>query len=418
MKKLNLSITSVILLSFFLTSCIKNYHTIQKNIFTMEHYLNEKNIIYILGQNVFLNKDQNFVDTKGGIVSDTIVRINIEKVPLTIATIGMVHEGFVNGTETIYMNNNEIKRYVNLNNIEYLGCYASKSEGLDYIYKNCLKKIGKVAFSVNKTREFVYIGNVFHGKFNGIIRQFSSGRMIAELCYENGKLNGVSKFYTLDGKTAEENTYKDDVLNGITKEYIIEPGNYVRAVVKYQNGIKEGIEIGYDRYGDRSSVQFYKNGVLEGDAIGYYEGKPHWFYKYVNGELEGKEYTLNLKTGKIIREGNYVCGARDGIEKFYYEDGFLLAETIWDKGKELNTIGYDRQGKKRFLIIHVERKTDIKYWTDENGNKLKVFSENESKENIYNLGRLLSGKKRAKTSFFDIFKTRKEKKVDYDNLTL
>ena len=71
-------------------------------------------------------------------------------------------------------------------------------------------------------------------------------------------------------------------------------------------------------------------------------------YKIVGKNGKVKEYTLN--TDKLIFEGEYLNGKRNGEGKEYYDDGKLKYEGEYLNGKRWNGKGYNKNGIMDFEI--------------------------------------------------------------------
>lgn len=61
--------------------------------------------------------------------------------------------------------------------------------------------------------------NYFGSKINGAYKYYNKGKLILEEFYVNGKKDGISKNYSLDGSIFEEGEYKDDSEHGIWNYY-------------------------------------------------------------------------------------------------------------------------------------------------------------------------------------------------------
>lgn len=255
-------------------------------------------------------------------------------------------------------------------------------------------KIESVMISIKNGRPYgvgAVINDKREGKFKTLDRY---GRVIAELNYKNGELDGIQKFYYEDGQLKTENEFKDgklngtrkdyytngmpsleqrfknDQLNGISTSYFVNGGkncevNFTdderdgKLVCTYQNGSLKteetyvkgklnGTHISYNEVGDVVEKYNAVNNLIEGNYVSYYDGK---IIKeeavYVNGKINGhfKSYFPNqsLDEDKTYVDGNIklVLG--------YLASGKLVSETQYDdNGRIAIDIYYDAYGNKFF----------------------------------------------------------------------
>lgn len=117
-----------------------------------------------------------------------------------------------------------------------------------------------------------------------------------------------------------------------------------------------------------------KDGILEGEFIEYKSGKAHKKGNYIDNVVRGK-LTTYYETGETLRISNadskgfihgkvktfyrnqnikevqnYIHGLKDGVYKYYNEDGSLSDSIIYEKGVIIDTaFGYYKNGKLRSL---------------------------------------------------------------------
>ena len=112
----------------------------------------------------------------------------------------------------------------------------------------------------------------------------------------------------------------------------------------YVLGELHGPQITYSLRGDTAKYENYVHGIIEGQKISYYKGQRSKVATYKNGLLEGSFLVYN-KEGKIIEELNYHEGKKNGVQRYYYDDGVLLRTENWDmdsKNGEFKTLFYDQ----------------------------------------------------------------------------
>ena len=136
-------------------------------------------------------------------------------------------------------------------------------------------------------------------------------------------------------------------------EQVVEQG-------EYENSRKQGIW-----------KKFFPNGKTKSE-IAYVNSRPNGYYKtyYENGELEEEgEWKNNKNTGTFIRKHpngelaqEFVFnekGKRDGIQKYYYEDGSLMIEADIIDGKEEKVKEYYPDGSLKAEKVFVDGNIDV-----------------------------------------------------------
>ena len=189
---------------------------------------------------------------------------------------------------------------------------------------------------------------------------WDSGEIKAAGKYSNGLKIGEWKFYYKNGKIEEVGTYlKNEKPNGEWKWYH-ENGNVLREEI-YANGIENGTMTEYSDSGTVISKGEYVDGLEEGPWVyqlgdikmegSYKEGKRDgvWKYYYDNGNLnfEGKflddnsdgKHIFYWDNGKVKEEGFYIMGKREGDWYRYDYDGTLFLTTTYKNGIEIKYDG-------------------------------------------------------------------------------
>ena len=184
------------------------------------------------------------------------------------------------------------------------------------------------------------------------IRNDKDGSVIFEGTYDHGKETGTFKYYYPDKTLKIENTFivpgricshkaydeKGHLLatgfyNQKNRDSIWHIYNEDGALIKiahYKMGIKEGAHIVFAANGDTAEVATWKDNRRHGRWWKRI-GQKGWISGlYVEGLMQGRlaEYGDD---GKLIREGNYKDGAKDGSYR-YYENGNLVVDESWQEG--------------------------------------------------------------------------------------
>lgn len=182
------------------------------------------------------------------------------------------------------------------------------------------------------------------GKKDGIWKSYFKNDtlyMIEE--FDNGKNNGIVKYYDRYGRPTSEFLYKNDYLleykafdakGKIIYQHKNEDKKNYNYVLHYPNGNKvregkitdsktEGDWKYYDKNGSLTEKTTFKDGLRQGKSTRFFEtGKPRSEIFYVDNEYEGY-YKEFYKNGNIKREGVYAKDKFHGEWKYYYPDGKL-----------------------------------------------------------------------------------------------
>ena len=121
----------------------------------------------------------------------------------------------------------------------------------------------------------------------------------------------VKKTYFTGGQVATEFIMDDDTgQNGLLKKYGYN-GN-VTSTVTIHNGVKDGVETGFDE-----------------------KGRVIWKYTYINGRQNGEQYAY-YPNGDVMVSYHYVDGLKDGVAKAYNIDGTVNKQVTYKHGKIVN----------------------------------------------------------------------------------
>ncbi|MFC1517393.1 toxin-antitoxin system YwqK family antitoxin [Candidatus Margulisiibacteriota bacterium] len=162
-------------------------------------------------------------------------------------------------------------------------------------------------------------GNFFKktgGPLNGnILVYHENGRLAARLYFVNGKVNDQAKFYFKDGRLEAEFQYKDNKKSGPYKIYydhggLQQEGSFILSKVTYPQ--------------NNNNLRIAK--AKEKNILS----------RLISGGAELVQFEFDDKTS---------YSKPDGTIKSYQRDGSLEFEDIYDKGKLIKTIAYDRAGK-------------------------------------------------------------------------
>ena len=121
----------------------------------------------------------------------------------------------------------------------------------------------------------------------------------------------VKKEYFTGGQIRTEFIMDDDTeQNGLLKKYGYN-GN-VTSTVPIHNGVKDGIETGFDDH-----------------------GRVIWKLNYINGKQEGQQYAY-YPNGDVMVSYTYANGRKHGLAQTYNKDGSVNKRVMYRHGKMSN----------------------------------------------------------------------------------
>jgi antitoxin component YwqK of YwqJK toxin-antitoxin module len=130
----------------------------------------------------------------------------------------------------------------------------------------------------------------------------------------------LSAGYLLDGK--KESSWIEYYDNGI-----------IKTLTTYYHDKKEGVAIEFTTNGTVSKRTFYHDDVRNGPYKEYNYGNVREERTYVNGKIEGVVKIYYDNTLKPMEEGNYQNGVRDGVSKWYGQNGNVSIEYTYKNGE-------------------------------------------------------------------------------------
>lgn len=146
------------------------------------------------------------------------------------------------------------------------------------------------------------------------------GRYCSHIAYdEKGRLVATG-FYNQKNRDGEWRLYS-------------ESGNLVK-IAHYRMGIHEGVQVIFTSKGDTAEVSNYTDNHRNGRWWKRIGEKGYITGTFVKGVLQGRLVECG-EDGKLVREGNYVNGEKDGQYQ-YFEKGKLTIDESWKDGMLLD----------------------------------------------------------------------------------
>lgn len=178
----------------------------------------------------------------------------------------------------------------------------------------------------------IYERNYKDGKLDGVSRVWEmDGQIKTKINYKDGKRDGLYREWYDNGQLYYEVNYKDDEYNGLIRQW------YGNGQLVYEANYKDG------KNEDGLYKQWHKNGQLEmeGNSIDE-ENEGLWRMWFENGQLRSEKNYKNGKptgsqkewdkTGKVLYETEFVNGT--GLDKGWWKNGQLSYEKNYKDGKQ------------------------------------------------------------------------------------
>jgi antitoxin component YwqK of YwqJK toxin-antitoxin module len=167
--------------------------------------------------------------------------------------------------------------------------------------------------------------------------------------------------------------------------------NLIYKVEYFNNGVKDGISIQFDRKGKISLVENFKNGLAHGKTTYYSQsnefpvteteyayGKKNGLFRqyYDNSKIQEESWfkddmknglsRWNNKNGQRVAEYNYKAGNFDGLQKTFYENDSIQSVSYYkDNVLSGESKEYYRNGKVKLSGNYVNGQKDGN-WTEYN----------------------------------------------------
>jgi len=193
---------------------------------------------------------------------------------------------------------------------------------------------------------------------------YTSGEIRAKGTYQNNQRSGPWTFFYRSGGIEQKGRFERGRYNGSWYWYYAN-GNTWREE-RYFNGREDGEFVEYDRGGNILTKGDYISGEKEGPWI-YQVGDHEERGSYMIGLREGIwKYFYN--NGKLKYEGLYSQGNPDKRHKYYYPTGALKEDQYYELGiREKNWKKYDEEGNMVMTITY-KNNTELRI----NGIRIKL----------------------------------------------
>jgi antitoxin component YwqK of YwqJK toxin-antitoxin module len=153
-----------------------------------------------------------------------------------------------------------------------------------------------------------------------VIEYYENGQKESECTYQDGKEDGLHKYWHENGQISAEENWKDGNLEG-------------KVFTWYENGQKSAEENWKDDNKNGKLTTWYENGQIESES-------------YFKDHNEDGKWTNWFENGQIQSEGYSKDGQWDGKHTYWYENGQKEAEFIIKNGNREKSTKWNEDGEK------------------------------------------------------------------------
>lgn len=183
-----------------------------------------------------------------------------------------------------------------------------------------------------------------YGKEEIKVEYYPDGSIKAELRYENGVLNGISRKYDEEGNLSEIE-YRNGERHGMSRHYLGSTTDYIRKEVMFEHDRANGPFREYHRNGMIKTEQKRLDGKPEGESKEYYENGALFVVKnYKNGKIDGV-VKMYYATGELMKTMSFKNGLLDGQTTVRYKSQKIKEELVYKSGKCIKRRCFSEQGK-------------------------------------------------------------------------
>ena len=183
-----------------------------------------------------------------------------------------------------------------------------------------------------------YIGNTKTGKW---YLYAPTGLIINIAEYENGVKNGVYLEFDKGGALVLQESYNMGKLDGEQKKYgFAQNTRVLKSSLSYKNGVYDGLNTEFTETGLVRNQTQYKEGKKHGTSRWYYNnGKMAMLQTYSNDMLNGPQKIYNQQ-GNVTSEGDNQNNQKSGVWTEYYDNGKIKSQGAYTADKQTGTWKY------------------------------------------------------------------------------
>ena len=177
------------------------------------------------------------------------------------------------------------------------------------------------------------------GQLHGPLKSFyPSGKPNHHYCFSEGKYHGEQKSYYESGALNEKGAYEKGIPVGEHTTFY--EGGEKASLKNFEKGVLSGTFMEWYKDGSMKSTMLFQEGNLHAKEapalIHYYENeKVKELQHFCQGQREGLHITYHPNSSRSYQV-LYKDGKKTGKEEFFSEEGKLIGEGKYDKGRPVN----------------------------------------------------------------------------------
>ena len=212
-----------------------------------------------------------------------------------------------------------------------------KDNNKEVIFQQLIQKNG-VYYDIHENKPFTGIA------FEPLLKAnpFDLSKRVAEKTFLDGKLDGLSTWFSPHGKIKLQMQFKKGELHGPCEQFSRSSNEVIVKKQIYKNGTLNGVSE-WRRKDDNQliKIETYVNGLRHGSRIDYHYKQMYGLERGKNIKKQGN-YSGNVPDGKwqsyypgniLKRTGLYKMGKRHGIWQWFYENKWLRISLSYNHGK-------------------------------------------------------------------------------------
>jgi antitoxin component YwqK of YwqJK toxin-antitoxin module len=216
-----------------------------------------------------------------------------------------------------------------------------------------------------KTIEVAHYNNKW--ELNGLVTIFkgnfipfdTTSSIYSKTTFKNGKKSGLSSLYNDDGKLFMELSYNDGMLNGISKYYLAETGQLI-AEATYKDGLLNGKFMTY--YLNARPGETYKGPICDTNINKNLEQiltSTKNIFSTTVPLFKDQGYKFSIVGDYKFFEANYLNGIMQGPLNYFHANGKKLFESIIENCEEKEYAWFDMNGAQ---ISNKQKESIKKYF--------------------------------------------------------
>ena len=189
---------------------------------------------------------------------------------------------------------------------------SKSNETKTVIFQQLIQKNGTY---YDKHENKPFTGIAFQPRLSLKDNPFDLSKKIVEKTFLDGKLDGLSTWFSCNGERKLRMQFKRGALHGTCEQFIKHGKETIIKIQRYKNGTLNGVSEWLKKDGRLIKRETYVDGLRDGPRIDY----------YCTGGFPKKK--------SIKKQGNYSGGVPDGLWQTYYPGNILKRTGLYKMGR-------------------------------------------------------------------------------------